>query len=356
MLEVTRVQGGKRLRKKQGGMRGRITISVVLTLALFFLPFIFATQPLLVQQGDQSKIENPSQLPSQSQLPAVKTNYDIGRPVRVLHADGTVEVMNMAQYLWSVVAAEMPAGFELEALKAQAAAARTYTVQRQSLEKPRHENADICTDSSCCQAFVAPEEKKTQWGDNAQAYAEKIDAAVSQTDGLGILYGGVPIQAVFFSSAAGQTADAVAVWGNAVDYLVSVESPEGEEVPNYHTQVTFSAQEFKEKIHENYPTANLKGTADTWLGTVKKNDAGRVTEITIGGMSMTGDMVRAALSLRSSCFSAQYQNGEFVFTVTGYGHGVGMSQYGANAMAKNGKTAQEILTWYYTGTTVDLLW
>lgn len=160
---------------------------------------------------------------------------DRGRAVRLQMDDGTIRELSMADYLWGVVAAEMPASFELEALKAQACAARTYTVVRQNSGSDKHPGADICEDSTCCQAYIEREAALARWGLNAQEYEEKISQAVEGTDGLGILYEGQPIQALFFSSAAGRTVDAVAVWGNSVDYLKSVDSPEGDEVPNYHS-------------------------------------------------------------------------------------------------------------------------
>ena len=143
----------------------------------------------------------------------------------------------MADYLWRVVAAEMPASFESEALKAQAVAARTYAEVKMAAAVANHPDADVFTDINCCQAYIEPAAAAANWVENADAYTEKIKAAVSGTDGMVALYDGAPIQAVFFSSAAGRTVDAVEVWGNSVPYLTSVESPEGDEVPGYHSTV-----------------------------------------------------------------------------------------------------------------------
>lgn len=165
----------------------------------------------------------------------------------------------MEEYLWGVVAAEMPASFEEEALKAQACAARTYTVTLQEASSPRHPDAQICDDSGCCQAYLDRAEAEARWGANAELYSGKIQRAVEETDGLGVLYNGAPIQAVFFSSAAGRTVGAVEAWGNSVDYLVGVESPEGEEVPNYHSQVVLTAEEVRTAALAQYPGADLSG-------------------------------------------------------------------------------------------------
>ena len=195
-----------------------------------------------------------------------------------------------------------------------------------------------------------------RWGLNAETYREKIAAAVAETDGLGILYQGSPIQALFFSSAPGKTVDAVEVWGNSVAYLKSVDSPEGEEVPNYRSQVVLSKEKVKELTLAAYPGADLSGDPGGWFGQPYANAGGTVSSVLLGGITLTGGQIRSLFSLRSAAFTVSWDGENFTFDVTGYGHGVGMSQYGANAMAEQGKTFREILTWYYTDTTVDQLW
>ena len=146
------------------------------------------------------------------------------------------------------------------------------------------------------------------------------------------------------------------VWGNAVAYLKSVDSPEGEEVPNYRTQVTLGAEEVKSLTLTAYPGADLSGDPSAWFGEASRNQGGGVISIPLGGITLTGGQVRTLFSLRSASFSVTWDGGQFVFDVTGYGHGVGMSQYGANTMAKTGSSFAEILTWYYTGAEVGTLW
>ena len=281
---------------------------------------------------------------------------DSARTVTLLQADGTVAELTKADYHFGVVAAEMPAAFEPEALKAQACAARTYTAVKQERTTQAHPEADVCTDVNCCQAYVPRETAETRWGISAQTYAQKIQEAVAQTDGLGVLYQGEPIQAVFFSSAPGRTVDAVEVWGSSVDYLKSVESPEGDEVPNYHSQVVLTAEQVRQAVLASYPEADLSGDPSGWFGSPATNQGGTVSSILVGGVTLTGGQVRTLFSLRSACFTVAWDGANFTFSVTGYGHGVGMSQYGANAMAKAGSTFQEILTWYYTGAQVGSLW
>ena len=330
--------------------------SATLGLALAALLFLL---PLLMVPGGPVPLEDEALLPPATlpidRTPAVTASRDSGRPVRLQRADGTVEELTMESYLWGVVAAEMPASFEEEALKAQACAARTYAAGLQA-GGSKHPEADLCDDSSCCQAYTDREDALLRWGLSAQLYAEKIETAVSGTDGLGVLYQGTPIQAVFFSSAPGKTADAVEVWGSAVDYLKSVDSPEGEEVPNYHSQVRLSPEELKNKALAAWPGADLSGKPESWIQNLERTASGAVSSLRIGGITAAGGEVRGAFGLRSACFQVQWDGENFLFDVTGYGHGVGMSQYGANAMAKEGREFRDILTWYYTGTEVDYLW
>lgn len=190
---------------------------LALTAVLFLLP-------LLTVRGEgggaAGETENAPLTATAPEGQTTRAARDRGHIVKLLQPDGTVEELTMVDYLFGVVAAEMPAAFEEEALKAQACAARTYTVVRQASAHAAHPQADVCTDSGCCQAYVERQAAETRWGISAGTYSAKISQAVADTDGLGILYQGAPIQAVFFSSAPGQTADAVAVWGSQVDYQI----------------------------------------------------------------------------------------------------------------------------------------
>ena len=337
------------------GVRPIVTVALLLAAILFFLPVFMAGGQPVYQRDESETAQNEAILPIDRAITTAAAR-DKGRAVRLKTDDGQVVELTMDEYLFGVVAAEMPASFEEEALKAQACAARTYTVTRQNHPSDKHPDADICGDSTCCQAYIQPEDAQARWGLNAQEYTDKIERAVAETDGLGILYDGQPIQALFFSSAAGKTVDAVEVWGNSVDYLKSVDSPEGDEVLNYHTQAVFSSDEVKDLTLAAYPGADLSGDPSGWFGQASRNDGGGVISIPLGGVTLTGSQVRSLFSLRSATFTVSYSQGNFTFDVTGYGHGVGMSQYGANAMAKEGSTFEDILTWYYTGAQVDALW
>ena len=277
------------------------------------------------------------------------------RDVTLTIQDGdTAEQMTLERYLTGVVRGEMPASFEMEALRAQAAAERSYVYyQLAAGRKDAHPDADFCTDHTCCSAYLSETEAREKWGGDFAPWNTRVEQAVSDTDGQVVLYNGRPILAVFHSSSAGRTAAAGDVWSGDLPYLVSVDSPEGEEtVPNYYSIVTFTAAEAKEKLLAAYPELKLSGTPDRWFGAAAENGSGRVETVSVGGTDIEGTELRRIFGLRSACFTVAADSESVTFRVTGYGHGVGMSQYGANQLAREGKTWQEILEWYYTGATV----
>ncbi len=272
---------------------------------------------------------------------------DSERSIRLLSGEAVSE-LSVFEYLTGVVAAEMPVSFEPEALKAQAVAARSY-LQR-AIASPKHDGADICSSSACCQAYLSSEELKAGWGDSYDEYLEKISAAVSATDGEYLSYDGQPALTAFHSSSDGATEDAAAIWSE-VPYLKSVSSPETEEsVPELTSRVESSELDFRDTILYLKPEADMTGAASDWVGEISRSASGRVADIIIGGVSFTGSELRTLFSLRSTDFELEYTGGKFVFTVHGYGHGVGMSQYGANTMAESGADYRDILSHYYPGT------
>ena len=329
-------------------MRTVVATALILLLVVFLGPMLFLGGP------PEDPEEDP--LPTAT-LPidrtAITPGSDASRLVRVRMEDGTAATLTLADYLWRVVAAEMPASFEREALRAQAVTARTYTLYQMGIgTNPNHPETDMCTDIACCQAYLDPDQAAANWGDGASAYAAKITDAVSSTDGQAIFYEGALIDAVFFSSAAGRTLDAVEVWGGSVPYLTGVESPEGEEVPNYHTTVAVSLEDFRETFLAQYPQADLSGDPSGWFQSLRPTSSGGVNTVEVGGVVVKGSELRSLFGLRSAHFTVTAGAEGVAFSVTGYGHGVGMSQYGANAMARAGASWQEILEHYYTGVTI----
>ena len=273
---------------------------------------------------------------------------DGGVQLAVKNGDA-VEIMALDVYLQGVVRGEMPASFELEALKAQAAAERTYIYyQLAAGRKEAHPNADVCTDPSCCNAWLSEEAAREKWGGDFDGWESRIEEAVAATDGQVALYDGQPILAVFHSSSAGKTAGAGDVWSGDMPYLRSVDSPEGEEtVPNYYSAAEFTAAEAKALLAQAHPELTFSGGPDKWFGAVEKDESGRVGTVEVCGTPLRGVEVRRIFSLRSACFTIDAAADRVTFRVTGYGHGVGMSQYGANELARQGRTWQEILLWYY---------
>ena len=256
--------------------------------------------------------------------------------------------MDMQEYLVGVVAAEMPASFQDEALKAQAVAARTYAMYCALGQK--HGEAQVCTDYACCQAWQSDETLRQKWGGDYDAYCQKIRAAVEATAGQYLSYEGQPAFAAFHSSSAGATEDCGQVW-NPSPYLISVSSPEtAEDVPNYVSTVECTPLDFRDTLLYAHPEADFTGEESGWIGEISLDGSGRVASAVLGGVSVKGTELRQLFSLRSTAFTLEYTGESFRFTVTGYGHGVGMSQYGANVMAREGETYTNILAHYYPGT------
>lgn len=259
------------------------------------------------------------------------------------------ENMNLEDYLIGVVAAEMPASFEEEALKAQAVAARTYTLYKSAGES--HPDGEVCTDPGHCQAYLTDEQMHTNWGNDYSLYFNKIKEAVYSTRGQVLTYNEEPVMAVFHSMGGGKTENSEDVWGSDIPYLVSVDSPGEEEATNYNSTVTVSFEDFKNKILSEYPNASINSFLD--ISQPVLSEGGHVKSMIIGAVTVSGTKLRSMFNLRSTKFYLTFEGGNVTFNVTGYGHGVGMSQYGANAMAKEGKTYKEILSHYYMGTTLS---
>ncbi len=280
---------------------------------------------------------------------AVETTASKGETVTVWNkADDTTHTLDMTDYITGVVAAEMPASFEVEALKAQAVAAATYALYRQG----SHENGcDVCTDSAHCQAYLSQDEMRAKWGSEYDTYYSKIRSAAESVAGEYLSYNSEPVMAVFHSMGGGKTESSADVWGEVVPYLVSVDSPGEDAATNFYSSVTVTFEEFKNKILSQYLTAVISSQYD--VSEPILTDGGHVKSIIVGGCSITGTEMRTMFDLRSTMFTITFDADSVTFNVTGYGHGVGMSQYGANAMAKEGKTYEEILSHYYSGATLE---
>ncbi|MDP4118808.1 MAG: stage II sporulation protein D [Bacillota bacterium] len=272
-------------------------------------------------------------------------------------AKDTVQEFELENYLVGVVAAEMPASFPEEALKAQAVVARTYIVSRTLADKgdvAEHKGAPICTNPAHCNAWKSTEDARTGWGNVADEYLAKVTKAVNDTKGQIILYNGKPISAVYYAMSGGSTENAADVWGGNVPYLKSVSSSFDKNAPNFSTTAEFTFDEFRNIITGENAKANLSGNPNSWIGAVSTSQGGGVTSIVIGGQAFKGTRLRTLFSLRSQNFTVEITD-RVIFHVKGYGHGVGMSQWGCKFLAEGGKNYEEILKYYYTGVEIGAM-
>lgn len=271
----------------------------------------------------------------------------IPRSFSVLVRDktGKAEQWDVEDYLVGVVLAEMPVSFESEALKAQAVAARTYA--RKAWETGgKHGDGSVCQRGSCCQSYLSAREYVDQGG-SLEGVA-KVRQAVDATRGQVLTYEGGLIEATYFSCSGGSTEDALAVWGTDFPYLRAVESPGEEKAAHYSDTVVFTPEQFAATLG-----VMLEGKPEQWFQNVRFTGGGGVNTMEIGGKVYTGVWLRKALGLPSTAFSIGTENGKITVTTRGYGHRVGMSQYGADAMAVTGKSYREILAYYYPGTELE---
>ncbi len=248
----------------------------------------------------------------------------------------TLENIDLEDYVIGVVAAEMPASFEIEALKAQAIAARTYAVYKMNNS---NQDYDVVTDVSN-QSYITVEKMKEKWGNDFSKYYAKVKDAVNETRNKILTYNGEVIEAFYFAMSNGYTEDASLVFSEDKEYLQSVASVyDNANLKNFLVTKSISKQEFCQSLKITCNNINIQN--------IKRSNSNRVNEITINNQVFKGTEVRKALALRSTDFTINVNNQDIEITTKGYGHGVGMSQYGANGMAKEGKNYEEILTYYY---------
>ena len=302
------------------------------------LGFVVPTM-LFSAVGKRTHNDIPQTQPTDEPTQITTTPYHTVE-IPVLMEDKSVVNMDMDEYLAAVVLKEMPADFEIEALKAQAVVARTYALRRYTSGQ-KHSEGAVCTSASCCQGFCTEEQYLSAGGD--QASVEKIKSAVAETHNQVLCYQGELIEATYFSCSGGMTEDAVAVWGSEVPYLQATESPGEEKATHYTDAMHFTVDEFLESI-------GGKGETGVKIGDITYTDGGGIATITINDKTHTGTSLRQLLGLRSTAFAVHVIGNSVVVTTKGFGHRVGMSQYGADAMAVRGSTYREILAHYYQGT------
>ena len=268
--------------------------------------------------------------------------------------DGDAQEEDCETYLTQVVRSEMPADFATEALKAQAVAARTFA--RRQMAGGKHADADVCSQSACCQACLSADALQERYGAAFDAAWDKAADAVRQTQDEVLTYGGALIDAVYFSCSGGSTEAAAAGWGTDVPYLQAVDSPGEQDAAKYESRICVTAETFAETLRALDASVQLSGDPSGWVQSVTRTAGGGVDTLTAGGRPFSGVQLRKAFGLNSTRFTLLYEDGAFSFDVLGYGHRVGMSQYGADAIARLGFDYRAILRFYYRGaelTTLD---
>lgn len=333
-------------------MKKSLLLTIFLSLMNVFLPVIASS--LMNNQYLFEKTEQNQENIIEEKIHENKSKNAIDDNItfKVQNGDDVIEI-SMNEYLPGVLAAEMPASFPLDALKAQAVAARSFILYR--LANPPsdgvHDTAAICTNASHCKGFtdiMSPDISASLYGAAADIYVEKLCRAVQETDGEVMLYDNKPILAAFHSISGGKTENASDVWGGDVPYLCSVDSPGEEDAKKYESTVVYDAEEYARRLSAA-AGKQVTGEPYEFITDIVRSESGGIINANVCGNTVKGTALRTALELNSTDFTVDYDNNDIVIHVKGYGHGVGMSQYGARAMALNGCEYINILTHYYTG-------
>ena len=334
-------------------MKKILTYMLILICICFSIPIIFTTEfskrvNTNIADNNQNNLENDIQ----------ESSYDYKKynTIKLLHKDTEkIEEINLDEYLYGVVSAEMPASFEEEALKAQAVVARTYTIYKIVNNDGKHDEADICDDSTCCQAWISKEDRLEKWKEEErEEYWNKIVNAVNSTAGKIITYEGEPINAFFHSNSGGTTEAPINVWGGSgYPYLQSVSTSGEDAYSQYSSEAEFTKEEFEEKIKKLHSDFKIDYKEKDCIKIEEYTEGNRVKNVKIGNLELSGVEVRNIFGLRSANFEITIEDDKIKFEVIGYGHGVGMSQTGADSLAKQGKNYEEIITHFYTGVKIE---
>ena len=315
----------------------------------FIIPTLLTISP--PKENVEETIYNIEENSEETVKQQEQYDYQKYKTIKLLHQEsGQVEELNIDEYLYGVVSSEMPANYEIEALKAQAVVARTYTIYQIIHNSGKHENADICDNFNCCQAWISKDERMAKWSaEEAESNWNKILEAVNSTSGKIITYNGEPINAFFHANSGGITESSLNIWGGIdYPYLKSVETAGEEGYTQYSSEVVYSKEELINKIKEKYPECEIDFSQENCIQIIEYTTSSRVKTIKFGNIEMAGTEARTILGLKSTNFTFIIEGDNIKFSVTGYGHGVGMSQTGADALAKTGSNYEEIIKHFYT--------
>lgn len=340
-------------------MKKIVVYVLVLVILTFIIPFFFTRVTVesntlkIVDNGEDKENQNKAneQILNNSEMDNTPYDYKKYNTIKLLHSKtNTIEEIPLDEYLYGVVSAEMPVDFDMEALKAQAIVARTYTIYKIEQNQSKHGDAHICDNSACCQAWITKEDRFARWNeDKREENWNKIVLAVNQTKGRIITYNGKPINAFFHSNSGGSTEAPVNVWGGSgYPYLQTVETAGEEGYSQYSSELEISKEDFILKMKEKYNDFNIDFNRQDCIKVIDYTSGGRIKTIKIGNHNLSGVEVRTIYGLKSANFTVEI-NDKIKFNVTGYGHGVGMSQTGADSLAKQGYGCEDIIKHFYTG-------
>ncbi len=325
-------------------MRTNLIICIIIALSLIICP--------VAAVGNSSDEESIGQVAEEASVDlTLNSNY-----ISVMSSStGDVERVNLREYIIGSVAAEMNALYHSEALKAQAVASYTYAKKTREQNLKHKESylgsADITDSPDTHQGYITKAQRQEKWGNNFKKYEEKIEAAVDEVFGKYLTYNGETALAVYHSVSSGRTQSAETMWGSKIPYLISVESQGDRLSPDYTEKRSYSEEDFKKLANEC--DVSLSGEADEWFKELTKADSGYILSVRLGQKEISSAKFREIFDLRSLCFNISYDDKKFSVTCYGHGHGVGMSQYGADYMARQGSSWLEILEHYYPQTEVE---
>ena len=337
-------------------MKKIIVYLIIIIFICFAIPIIFTSEfSKEVYVNDVAKEDGKNNVETKEKE---GTTYDYKNynKIKLMHEENNkIEEISLDEYLYGVVSAEMPASFEEEALKAQAVVARTYTIYKIVKNDGKHEGADICDNSGCCQAWISKEDRLNKWDKNERDDNwNKIVNAVNSTQGKIITYEGEPINAFFHSNSGGETETPLNVWGGSgYPYLQSVSTSGEDAYSQYSSETEFTKKEFEDKMKEYHSEFEINYKEKDCIKILEYTEGNRVKNVKIGNLELSGVEIRNIYGLRSANFKVEIIDDKIKFEVIGYGHGVGMSQTGADSLAKEGKKYEDIIHHFYTGVEIE---
>lgn len=347
-------------------MRMMALMAVLLAVCLVVLPLLFSNkpfqptrmeqeqqmQPLQTQEPQQQAKQEEQQEEEQEEEQAEKAvDWE---PFLILNrTTGEIEEVPVEEYVVGALCSEMPATFHTEALKAQAVSAHTWALYCQRQARESGQPYDFSADPLNWQGYVTEEQARERFGDYFDQYWGRVkNAAQAVWQEIVVDEAGEPIVAAYHAISSGRTESAENVWGNPLSYLMPVDSAGDIHAPGYEESVSFTVEELQSLLQAAEPAPALSDDPSQWLSVLERSGSGYVTLVRVGDQSISGIELRELLGLRSSDFDFALQDGTFTFTTLGYGHGVGLSQYGADYLARQGSDYRTILEHYYTGASV----